>query len=186
HTQNDIFGEMVLALAPIFLDERFAAERSAAALDLLERLGHRAVEIAGTPDAGIWEYRKEWKPQTFSSLMSWAAADRVARILDGQVPARAHEFHAAAEGIRRQILERAWNAELGSSVGSYDGDALDASLLQMAILRFLPPDHPQLASTLTTLWSRLSKDGWLFRYGCDDGLGRPEVAFILCTFWMVE
>ena len=80
HAQNDIFGEMVLALTPIFLDERFSAERSAAALELLERLARKAISVVGTPDAGIWEYRTEWKPQTFSSLMCWAAADRMARV----------------------------------------------------------------------------------------------------------
>jgi GH15 family glucan-1,4-alpha-glucosidase len=80
HLQNDVFGEMVLALAPIFMDERFSAERSAAALRLIERLARKAISVAGTPDAGIWEYRTEWKPQTFSSLMSWAGAERMARV----------------------------------------------------------------------------------------------------------
>jgi GH15 family glucan-1,4-alpha-glucosidase len=80
HTQNDIFGEMVLALVPIFMDERFSAERSRGAFELLERLAHKAVAVAGQPDAGIWELRTEWVPQTFSSLMSWAAADRMARV----------------------------------------------------------------------------------------------------------
>ena len=80
HTQNDVFGEMVLALAPIFLDERFRADRSGAALKLIERLARKAISVAGIPDAGIWEYRTEWKPQTFSNLMCWAAADRMARV----------------------------------------------------------------------------------------------------------
>ena len=69
---------MVLALTPIFLDERMSAERSPAALQLIEGLARKAISLAGVPDAGIWEYRTEWKPQTFSSLMCWAAADRMA------------------------------------------------------------------------------------------------------------
>ena len=55
HTQNDVFGEMVLALAPVFLDERFRAERSRAALKLIEQLARKAISVAGVPDAGIWE-----------------------------------------------------------------------------------------------------------------------------------
>ena len=78
HHQHDIYGEMVLALTPIFLDERMSAERSPAALKLIERLARKAVSLAGVPDAGIWEFRTDWKPQTFSSLMCWAAADRMA------------------------------------------------------------------------------------------------------------
>ena len=78
HVQHDIFGEMVLALAPIFLDERFSAERSPATLDLLVRLARRAIAVAGPPDAGIWEYRTAPQAADFSSLMCWAAADRAA------------------------------------------------------------------------------------------------------------
>ena len=87
HSQHDIYGEMVLALTPIFLDERMSAERSPAALRLIEGLARKAISLAGVPDAGIWEYRTEWKPQTFSSLMCWAAADRMAGIADLHQPA---------------------------------------------------------------------------------------------------
>src|ERR1039457_4117078 len=85
HSQNDIYGEMVLALTPIFLDERMSAQRSPAALRLIEGLARKAISLAGVPDAGIWEYRTEWKPQTFSSLMCWAAADRMAGIADRSI-----------------------------------------------------------------------------------------------------
>ncbi len=108
-TQHDIFGEMVLALAPVFLDERFSAERSPASYALLERLVRKAIAVAGTPDAGIWEYRMEQKPRTFSSLMSWAAADRMANIAGRYSPAHAAEFRDAADthspADRRQGLE---------------------------------------------------------------------------------
>ena len=111
HTQNDIYGEMVLALTPIFLDERLSEERSPATLQLIEGLARKAISLTGVPDAGIWEYRTEWKPQTFSSLMCWAAADRMARIADRHAPAHAAEFHAAADAYpwrsHRQLLERA-------------------------------------------------------------------------------
>jgi GH15 family glucan-1,4-alpha-glucosidase len=186
HTQNDIFGEMVLALAPIFLDERFSAERSGVALELVERLARKAVSVAGTPDAGIWEYRTDWKPQTFSSLMCWAAADRAARVTERHAPAHEPEFRAAASRIHDEILARAWNAELGGFAATYGGRELDAALLQMATLRFLPADDSRLRGTLDAIWKGLAKDGWLFRYGLDDGFGPPAVAFIICTFWLVE
>jgi GH15 family glucan-1,4-alpha-glucosidase len=186
HQQHDIFGEMVLALAPVFLDERFSAERSPAALDLLQRLTRRAIEVAGTPDAGIWEYRTEWKPQTFSSLMSWAAADRMARVSARHAKDRAPEYAAAAGRIRDEIVRSAWSDEAGAFAGTYGGRDLDASLLQMATLRLLPPDDPRLQATVDSVRRTLSKDGWLFRYRLDDGFGQPTVAFIICTFWLVE
>ena len=186
HVQNDIFGEMVLALAPVFLDERFTSERSDAALRLLERLARKAVSVAGTPDAGIWEYRTEWMPQTFSSLMCWAAADRMSLVCGRHDRAVQAEFESAAARIRDDIISRAWNEDLGAFVGSYTGGDLDASLLQMATLRLLPRDDPRLNATIDAISKRLSQDGWLFRYRLDDGFGRPRVAFIICTFWLIE
>ena len=184
--QHDVFGEMVLALTPIFLDERFSAERSPAALRLLEGMARKAISVAGKPDAGIWEFRKEWEPQTFSSLMCWAAADRMASVAARHAPNLTGEFRAAAERIRDEIVVNAWNPALGSFVGHYGGRDLDASLLQMASLRFLPARDSRLNGTIDAIRRDLASEGWLFRYRADDGLGQTNVAFILCTFWLIE
>jgi GH15 family glucan-1,4-alpha-glucosidase len=184
--QNDIFGETALALAPVFLDERFQDEQSQATLGLLTRLARKALAVAGTPDAGIWEVRAEAHPRTFSSLMSWAAADRVATVLRTHQPAGAAEFVAGAERVRDQVLHEAWNAARGAFASTYGGNELDAALLQMAPLRFLPPNDSRLGSTVDAIATGLGREGWLWRYAADDGLGSPQVAFVLCTFWLVE
>jgi GH15 family glucan-1,4-alpha-glucosidase len=186
HVQNDVFGEMVLALTPIFLDERFAAERSPAVLQLLERLARKAISVVGMPDAGIWEYRTEWKPQTFSSLMCWAAADRMARVAARYQREREPELRATADRIRGQIVAKAWNPTLGSFASTWGGNELDASLLQIATLHFLPPNDARIHATVDAIAKGLGRDGWLYRYRNDDGFGRPQVAFVLCTFWLVE
>ena len=186
HTQNDVFGEMVLALAPIFLDERFNADRTPVALELIERLARKAISVAGQPDAGIWEYRTEWKPQTFSNLMCWAAADRMARVYSVHVPANEPEFRAASERIREEIIAKAWCPQIDSFVATYEGRDLDASLLQMAYLRFLPLGDSRIASSIKAIRKGLANGDWLFRYQLDDGFGRPQVAFIICTFWLIE
>ncbi|MBZ5527956.1 MAG: DUF5911 domain-containing protein [Acidobacteriia bacterium] len=186
HTQNDVFGEMVLALVPVFLDERFRGDRSKATLKLIERLARKAISVAGKPDAGIWEYRTEWKPQTFSSLMCWAAADRMARVASVHAPNLEQEFRHGAEQIREKIIANAWSAEMNSFAGSFGGRDLDASLLQMAYLRFLPLGDERLHKTIDAIHHGLSMDGWLYRYRLDDGFGSPIVAFIICNFWLVE
>jgi GH15 family glucan-1,4-alpha-glucosidase len=186
HQQHDIFGEMVLALSRVFLDDRYADDQSRQALGLVERLAKKAIEVAGTPDAGIWEYRTEWTPQTFSSVMCWAAADRMAKVAARHLPERADGFRAAARKIREEIVARAWSAKQESFVASYGGSDLDASLLQMVSLRFLPPDDPRLRSTVDAVWKGLANDGWLLRYKHDDGFGKPAVAFTICTFWLIE
>jgi len=186
HSQHDIYGEMVLALMPIFLDERMSAERSPAALRLIEALARKAISLAGVPDAGIWEYRTEWKPQTFSSLMCWAAADRMARIADLHAPAQAPDFRTAANRIHKEIVDHSWHEGKSSFVSQYGGLDMDASLLQMARLRFLPHDDPRLVSTIVAIQKHLDRGGWLQRYDVNDGFGEPTVAFVICTFWLVE
>ncbi|MCI0750018.1 MAG: glycoside hydrolase family 15 protein [Nevskiales bacterium] len=186
HLQHDVFGEMVLALAPVFMDDRFQQERSPAALELLERLARKAMAVAGTPDASIWEFRKAWHPQTFSSLMCWAGADRMAHIAERFKPEHAGDFRSAADRIHSAILAQAWNPDRNSFVATHGGHDLDAALLQMAPLRFLPPDDARLLATLAAIRNDLARDGWLLRYRSDDGLGIPSVAFMLCTFWLIE
>jgi GH15 family glucan-1,4-alpha-glucosidase len=186
HKQHDVYGELVLALTPVFLDERFEHERTPATLDLLERLAQRAIAVVGTPDAGIWEYRTEWKPQTFSSLMCWAAVDRVARITQLHRPAVADHYRAAAARIHGEIVGRAWSEKAGSFAAAYGGGDVDAALLQMVPLRFLGRDDPRLVATVETVRRELSDNGWLLRYRTDDGLGVPSVAFVICTFWLAD
>ena len=118
--------------------------------------------------------------------MCWAAADRAALVADRFAPDVAEEFRNAAARIREEIVQRAWSEKRGAFVGSYDGDGLDASLLQMAPLRLFPADDPRLLSTIDAIWKELPHDGWLMRYREDDGLGKPSAAFILCTFWLIE
>ncbi|MFT3927366.1 MAG: glycoside hydrolase family 15 protein [Myxococcales bacterium] len=186
HQQHDIFGEMVLALAPVFLDDRFKEEQTRSTLDLLFSLTNKAVSVAGTPDAGIWEVRKEWEPQTFSTLMCWAAADRMAKVAARHAPTRNPEYVAAAQRIREEILTKAHNPDLNSLVASYGGQDLDASLLQAISLRFFKTSDPLLNGTIDAIVRDLGRERWLLRYRHNDGLGIPSAAFIICTFWLVE
>lgn len=186
HVQHDIFGELLLTLSPIFFDERFGAERTPAALDLIMRLAKRAIDVVGTPDRGIWEYRTEPKPQTFSSLMCWVAADRAASIAKRFSPNLEAGFRSAANRICGEVAKRAWSERRGAYIGTYDQENLDAALLQMAPLRMYPANDPRLKSTVEAIWKGLSHDGWLMRYSEDDGFGRPTVAFVICTFWLIE
>jgi GH15 family glucan-1,4-alpha-glucosidase len=92
----------------------------------------------------------------------------------------------AARRIHGEITERSWIPSLGAYGATFGGDALDAALLQMAPLRFLPGDHPRLVATVEAIATGLSRQGWIDRYRIDDGFGHPQVAFVLCTFWLVQ
>ncbi|MDP1827518.1 MAG: glycoside hydrolase family 15 protein [Archangium sp.] len=186
HKQHDVFGEMVLALTPLFLDARFREQVTPQVLDLVTRLARRAIAVAGQPDAGIWEIRTEWRPQTFSSMMCWAAADRMTRIAKVHRPLDVPEFTAAATKIRDELLSNAIDPARGCLVADYGGREVDAALLQAASLRLLAPEDPRMLATIKAIRGDLEHHGWLRRYRTNDGLGVPVVAFSLCTFWLIE
>jgi GH15 family glucan-1,4-alpha-glucosidase len=185
--QNDIYGELVLALVPVFLDERFHREQTEATLDLLTRLTRKAIAVAGRPEAGIWEYRRPvqgW--HTFSVLMSWAAADRMCLVAERHRPDLVDEFRRGADRLRDEILRLGWNDTLGSFVGVHGGELLDASVLHTVLLRLVGADDPRAAATIDVHRAALEEEGWMYRYRMDDGLGQPAVTFVICTFWLVE
>lgn len=186
HRQNDVFGEMVLALTPMFLDARFREQVTTPVLDLVTRLARKAVRVAGQPDAGIWEYRTEWRPQTFSAVMCWAAADRMSRIAKVHRPVDVTEFESAASRIRELVVSQAVSGPRQCLVADFGGTEVDAALLQAVTLRLLPPKDPRMHATVDAVRADLESHGWLKRYRIDDGFGKPEVAFMLCTFWLIE
>jgi GH15 family glucan-1,4-alpha-glucosidase len=181
-----VFGEMVLALTPMFLDARFRDQVTAPVLDLVDRLAKQAIAVAGKPDAGIWEYRTNWRPQTFSSLMCWAAVDRAGMIARRHRPHHADELAAAAERISAELLREAVDPARGCLTADYGGTEVDAALLQAVTLRLLPPEDPRMQATVKAVQDDLEHAGWLRRYRTTDDFGVPSVAFALCTFWLVE
>ena len=110
----------------------------------------------------------------------------MAGIADLHAPALSAEFRSAAARIHAEVNSQCWNASKRSFVGHYGGEDLDAALLQMARLRFLPEGDPRLGDTIDAIIRELARDGWLLRYRLDDGFGTPSVAFIICTFWLIE
>ena len=184
--QHDVYGEVVLACAHAFFDRRLEHAADMRTFGELEKLGERAIAHHQDPDAGLWELRGARRVHTFSSLMCWAACDRLARIaaqlgLDGR---RGH-WAAHAQRIHATICERAWHPGLQAFASTFDGDRLDASLLLLAELQFLPAGDPRFASTVRAIERRLRRGDFLLRYDEEDDFGRPETAFLVCTQWWV-
>ncbi|RDD61328.1 glycoside hydrolase family 15 protein [Ferruginivarius sediminum] len=185
--QNDGYGAVVLATAQSFFDRRLSRPGDEAFFQRLERLGQKAVELWNVPDAGMWELRTRQQVHTFSAVMCWAACDRLARIaerlgLDSRV---AYWRHYAGE-IREETLRRAWNSEMGSFVACFEGQEIDASLLLLPELGFLPADDPRFLGTLACAERYLRSGDHVFRYAAPDDFGEPETAFNVCTFWYID
>jgi GH15 family glucan-1,4-alpha-glucosidase len=184
--QNDVFGAVILASAHAFFDSRLARPADAAVFADLERLGEQAARLYDTPDAGIWELRGVRRVHTFSSIMCWAACDRLGRIAAHiNLPERAQYWCQQASRMHAHICEAAWNLELDSFVATFGGEQLDASLLLMAELQFLKPDDPRFVSTVRCVERNLQRGDFLLRYDEADDFGRPETAFLVCTLWWI-
>ena len=186
-TQNDSYGATILAATQSFFDERLVDHRGAREFEWLETLGDRAIASFDKPDAGLWEYRARSEVHTYSSVMCWAACDRLARIASRlAMPQRASHWAAHAAQIQRVILDRAWNDKRQSLVGSFGGEHLDASLLTLAELGFIAPQDPRFLSTIDTIARDLKRGSHLFRYVAEDDFGAPATAFNICTFWYIN
>ena len=187
HVQNDVYGSVVLASTQAFFDQRLIHPGSEKLFERLERVGEQAVKLWDQPDAGIWELRTRARVHTFSSLMCWAACDRLARIAGSlELEDRAKHWRNHADAIHAEICERAWNPERGSFVESFGGEDLDASLMLMALLGFIEPDDARYRGTLHAIERELRRGDYLFRYHAADDFGTPETSFNICTFWYIE
>jgi GH15 family glucan-1,4-alpha-glucosidase len=185
--QNDVYGSTVLAATHAFFDRRLSAIGNASLFHQLESLGERAVAVHAAPDAGPWELRGVARIHTFSSIMCWAACDRLAKIaVRLQLPDRARYWQAHAERIHAVILARAWNARRGCFSATFDGDSLDASLLLLAELGFLPAEDARFAGTVNAVERELKRGDFVYRYTEPDDFGVPANAFIVCTFWYID
>lgn len=185
--QNDGYGSVILAATQCFFDQRLMAPGTLNLFRRLEELGEQAIRRFDTPDAGPWEYRSRQMVHTYSTLLCWAACDRLARIARrlGQTQKAAY-WHAEAERIRGVILKRAWNEKLNSFVATFEGETLDASLLLMQELGFVEGKDPRYLGTVAAVERSLMREGYLLRYHAADDFGVPEVAFTICSFWYVD
>jgi GH15 family glucan-1,4-alpha-glucosidase len=186
-SQNDVFGSVILAAAQTFFDSRLSKPGDIGLYRQLSHLGQQAVERFDTPDAGIWELRTKNAVHTFSALMCWAAADRLARIAARLgIEDEAVQWRRDADLMHERINEEAWNADLGSYVATFGGEDVDASLLLMHELGFVPCDDHRFLGTIETIERVLKRGNHVFRYANADDFGVPKTAFTVCTFWYIE
>ncbi|MCC7463348.1 MAG: glycoside hydrolase family 15 protein [Gammaproteobacteria bacterium] len=186
-TQHDVYGSVILAASQLFFDERLVRPGEHALFLQLELLGERAAAVYELPDAGPWEFRRSESVHTFSSAMSWAGCDRLARIA-GQLglEANAGRWRACANAMRERILARAWNEARGCFAATLGGEELDASLLLLPELGLLSATDARFRSTLALIGRELRDGDLLFRYRHADDFGRPAAAFTVCAFWYVN
>ena len=185
--QLDVFGELMDALHTARKSQlgpdREAWRFQRAVLSRLEGLWQE-------PDKGLWEMRGEPKHYVHSKMMAWVAFDRAVKAVEqygfcGPV----ERWRALRDEICREVLERGYDRARNTFVQHYDGRALDASLLLVAEVGFLPPEDPRFRGTVEAIERELMEDGLVLRYRpeeTDDGLVGEEGTFLVCSFWLAD
>jgi GH15 family glucan-1,4-alpha-glucosidase len=187
HDQHDVYGQIVLSNVQAFFDQRLIRLSTEDDFRALEAVGERAFALHDQPDAGLWEFRTRASVHTYSSVMCWAACDRLANAAAAMGLADRQALWAErAAFVRAKIEEAAFNPALGRYAASFGGEELDASLLQMVDLRFLPHDDPHYRATFGAIEHDLRRGSHLLRYAIPDDFGEPQTAFNFCTFWFIE
>ncbi|MFO1055824.1 MAG: glycoside hydrolase family 15 protein [Dongiaceae bacterium] len=151
----------------------------------------RLQQVWRQPDEGIWEVRGGPRQFTYSKVMAWVAVDRAIKSaeqfgLDGPVAA----WRALRDEMHLEICRKGYDAARGSFVQAYGGQALDASLLLLPLVGFLPPEDPRIRGTLAAIERELTRDGLVLRYHTaaegGDGLPPGEGVFLACSFWLAD
>jgi len=185
--QVDVFGSVIDTLHEARLCGLTLHEASEG---LQTQLLNRLEEVWREPDEGLWEVRSERQHFVHAKLMSWVAFDRAVSLSENYgLPGPVDRWRALRDEIKAEILERGWSEERGAFVQAYDSKALDASVLLMPMMGFLPPDDPRIVSTTRAIERELTRDGLVLRYDTEesvDGLDGDEGAFLACSFWLVD
>ncbi|HEX4586124.1 MAG TPA: glycoside hydrolase family 15 protein [Burkholderiaceae bacterium] len=187
HSQHDVYGNVVLGAAQAFHDRRLLRRVDASDFAALERMGGHAWSLHDQPDAGMWELRTRSHVHTSSALMCWAACDRLSKIARAVGrPDRVAHWADRADAIKARILQQAWSEKRQAFVASFGGSDLDAGVLLMAEVGFIDARDARFIRTVQALEQNLREGLFMRRYEAPDDFGRPEAAFIACSFWHID
>ena len=187
HLQTDAYGEALMSIFPLFMDERMVNKDYEKLWTCVEYLVALAIQKFPEKDNGIWEFGDRREHFTFSKLFCWVTVDRGCKIAY-KLKKTTHyrKWNTQRKQMREEILREAWNDSIQAFTQSYGGQDLDASTLLMPALGFIDPKDPRMLSTIQRSEEQLIFDGLMFRYTNHDELGKPENAFTICTFWFID
>jgi GH15 family glucan-1,4-alpha-glucosidase len=185
--QLDVFGELADAM---FVARQHGLNDEESSWEFVVALVEHLEKIWDQPDEGIWEVRGGPQNFTHSKVMAWVAFDRAIRGAEEHGDeAPLERWKATRDRIHREVCEYGFNAEMNSFVQYYGSHFLDASLLQIALVGFLPCTDPRVQGTIAAIERTLLHDGLVRRYNTasgTDGLPPGEGVFLACSFWLVD
>ena len=188
--QLDVYGEL---MGTLYRAERAGLKASRNAFRLMVALARFVETNWEKADHGIWEIRGEPQHFTHSKIMAWVAFDRAIKLVEEchcEAQEHVERWRQIRDHVHQQVCTRGWNEKKKAFAQVYDGEELDASLLVIPLVGFLPASDPRVRSTVEAIERELMSDGFVLRYRSRvskvDGLPGGEGVFLLCTFWLVN
>ncbi len=189
--QLDVYGEVIDAIS---LGTQAGLNFDRHSWGLLRALLRFLEQHWDQPDEGIWEVRGPRRHFVHSKVMAWVAFDRAIRISELGLPGRIEQWRAVRQRIHDEVIEQGYDAGRGTFTQYYGSTELDAAVLLIPEVGFLPPDDPRVISTVETIQRELMQDGLLLRYTLPEASATPDVdglpgregAFLACSFWLAN
>jgi len=187
HIQNDVYGQILMAILPLFTDKRFINQERSHSIRLVNTILDGIEQTMDEPDAGLWEFRNRAQYHAYSFLFQWAGAGAAAKIAETMgdnnmlnratsLMARAKEYIEACYDDQRKVYTQAKGVK-----------HLDASTLQLILMGYIDPSSQRAKDHLAIMEKELSAGkGLFYRYKHADDFGEPETTFMICAYWYVE
>jgi len=186
--QNDVFGQAILSLLPLYIDERIVKTRRMSDTKLIYQLLENIEKVMEDTDAGLWEFREKKAQHCYTYLFHWAGACAAQKIGNYFKDSNLKTLAEKTKTISAKKIEECYNPQLRCYASAVGGKDLDSALFHLVTMGYLDPSSPRALEHVEALDKALSADnrGLFYRYRHHDDFGVPDVAFLVCGFWYVS
>jgi GH15 family glucan-1,4-alpha-glucosidase len=188
HIQNDVYGQVLVSLLPLYIDKRFIGAERSNSIFSVQNLLSMIEATMNEPDAGLWEFREQRQLHGYTYLFHWAgscAAGKMLRHLGAEA-----KWIDRADRLAREsaaMLEKCYDPEMEVYTQAIGSKQLDASMLQLITMGYLDDDKEKALKHLRGLERELKQsEATFYRYKHSDDFGKPETSFVICSYWFIE
>ncbi len=187
HIQNDVYGQMLVSILPLYTDERLSTAGRQRSTDIVMDLLNNIANTMDEPDAGLWELRNMSFRHCYTFQFHWAGASAALKIARHLHDDNMYNYALKLRDEAARQIERCYKPQLKAYTSSIESDRLDASQLHLITMNYLNPQSPRAQAHLQALEKELrTNEGLFYRYKHEDDFGKPQSTFLICAYWYVE
>lgn len=187
HIQNDVYGQVLTSLLPLYADKRFTNKYRMHTKNLVEHTLQKIADTMEEKDAGLWEFRDRPGHYCYTFLFHWAGASAAYKMAQYFDDVKMADKALKIKERAAEMIERCYDEETGVYMQAANSKDMDASCLQLITMNYLDPNSERAKRHLAGMEKELmAKDGLFYRYRHVDDFGAPETTFLICAYWYIE